>query len=357
MAETEVKCVSELYAETEHERVTLWSEPRANYRGIIAIHSTALGPALGGTRLRNYESDQAASLDALRLSQDMSYKNALAGIPFGGGKAVVIVNAEIIDRERLFRAHGRFVESLRGRFITAEDVGTRPTDMEFVNLETEHVAGLPKRSGDPSPMTARGVFRSLQACAKHRWGSDSLLGRTVAIQGCGSTGYHLAQELYRAGARLIAADVNESAARAVVRDFDAEIVSAQDIIEVAADVFAPCALGGVLNDETIPRLRVEIVAGSANNQLLEDKHGDQLASAGILCAPDFVANAGGVINGSRELLGWDRGTAMDKIDKLYDRVMSILEAACNSGEAPFRVAKRMAQRIISESKAGRSLTN
>lgn len=344
--ETVVKCISELYAEAEHERVTLWTDPSCGYRGIIAIHSTVLGPALGGTRLWNYDSDQAASLDALRLSRAMSYKNALAGIPFGGGKAVIIGDSAVGEREQLFRAHGRFVESLKGRFVTAEDVGTRPEDMNYVNQETAYVAGLPGRSGDPSPMTARGVFRALQACANHRWGSDSLSGRCVAIQGCGSTGYHLAKQLHHDGASLIATDVNDVALRQVVNQFDARPVPPDEIFEVEADIFAPCALGGILNDETIPRLRVEIIAGSANNQLLEDRHGDCLKSADILYAPDFAANAGGVINGCRELIGWDENTALMNIDLLYDRMRAVLQAAAAVDEPPIRVANRMAQQII-----------
>jgi leucine dehydrogenase len=338
--------VCELFAEAEHERVVLWSDPNSAYRGIIAIHSTALGPALGGTRFRNYQSDHAASVDALLLSRAMSYKNAMAEIPFGGGKAVIIGNAESCNREQTFRAHGRFIESLGGKFITGEDVGTRPADMNYVSQETRYVAGLPERSGDPSPMTARGVFRSLQACARHRWGCDSVTGRTVAIQGCGSTGYHLAGEVHRAGAKVIATDVNEAALERVVQDFGAVAVSPADIFAVEADVFAPCALGGVLNDETIPRLKVEIVVGSANNQLLDDAQGERLAQLQILYAPDFVANAGGVINGCRELLGWDEKAALHKVDKLYDRMTTVLNTATAKSTPPFKVASEIAQSLI-----------
>jgi len=338
--------VCELFASAEHERVVLWSDPNSAYRGIIAIHSTTLGPALGGTRFRNYETDQAASVDALRLSRAMSYKNAMAEIPFGGGKAVIIGNAETCNREQTFRAHGRFVESLGGLFITGEDVGTRPADMNYVSQETRYVAGLPGRSGDPSPMTAHGVFRSMQACARHRWGCDSVAGRTVAIQGCGSTGYHLAREVHRAGAKVIATDVSATALERVVEEFDAVPVSPAEIFAVAADVFAPCALGGVLDDETIRQLKVEIVVGSANNQLLSDAQGDSLAQLNILYAPDFVANAGGVINGCRELLGWDEKAAANKVDKLYDRMTTVLNTAAAAGEPPFKVANQMAQALI-----------
>jgi leucine dehydrogenase len=354
--ETSSHNVCELFASAEHEHVVLWSDPNSAYRGIIAVHSTALGPALGGTRFRNYENDRAASVDALRLSRAMSYKNALAEIPFGGGKAVIIGNADTCNREQTFRAHGRFVESLGGMFITGEDVGTRPSDMNYVSQETRFVAGLPGRSGDPSPMTARGVFRSLQACARHRWGCDSMAGRTVAIQGCGSTGYHLAREVQRAGAKVIATDVNPAALERVVQDFAAAPVSPEDIFAVAADVFAPCALGGILNDETIRQLKVEIVVGSANNQLLDDAQGEALAQLEILYAPDFVANAGGVINGCRELLGWDEPAAVNKVDKLYDRMTNVLQTAAAKGEPPFKVANQMAQALIAAKQSARSVS-
>jgi leucine dehydrogenase len=344
--------ICELYAEAEHERVVLWSDESSNYRGIIAIHSTALGPAVGGTRFWHYANDEEASRDALRLSKGMSYKNALAGLPFGGGKAVIIGDNKTSDRERIFRAHGRFVESLRGSFITAEDVGTRPSDMEYVALETKHVAGLPGRSGDPSPVTARGVFRALQACAEHRWGSAELTGRTVAIQGCGSTGYHLAQELHQAGASLIAADIDPGRVARLVREFNAKPVATEEIFSAPADIFSPCALGGILNDETIPQLQAEIVVGSANNQLLESRHGDVLSEIGILYAPDYVANAGGMINGCRELLGWDTADAMLKVQELYGTMLELLNQAKAEGTPPFRKADQMAEQRLSAARAG-----
>src|SRR4030095_15194848 len=225
----------------------------------------------------------------------MSYKNAMAGLPFGGGKAVIIGDNRTVDPEQIFRAHGRFVESFAGSLITAEDIGTTPADMEFVRLETNHVAGLLSKSGDPSPVTAYGVFRALQASVRHRWGDDELIGRTVAIQGCGSTGYHLAKELHAAGARLIVADIDPQRVARVVQELQALAVSPDEIVNSDADIFAACAFGGIINAQTIDKLRVEIVVGSANNQLLAAKHGDALAELGILYAPDYVANAGGVI--------------------------------------------------------------
>jgi leucine dehydrogenase len=346
--------ICELYAQSEHEQVALWSDPAGAYRGIIAIHSTALGPAVGGARFWNYASDQEAGLDALRLSRGMTYKNALAGLPFGGGKSVIIGDNRTPDRERVFRAHGRFVESLGGRYITAEDVGTSPADMEYVRMETRHVAGLAGGSGDPSPVTARGVLRAMQAAARHRWGADDLHGLTVALQGCGNTGYHLAKELRARGAKLVAADVDEARVRRVVGEFGASWVAPDEIFGVEADVFAPCALGGVINDETLARLRVGIVAGSANNQLREERHGDALEELGVTYAPDYVANAGGIINGCRELLGWGVEQTMSKVNAIYDTTLSILGQAKATGAPAHRVADRLAEERLSGNLQGAS---
>jgi leucine dehydrogenase len=339
-----------IYADAEHEKVVLSSDPSSNYRGIIAIHSTALGPAVGGTRIWNYPSDEAATLDALRLSRAMSYKNALAGLPFGGGKAVIIGNNMTIDREQVFRAHGRFVDSLGGRFITAQDVGTSADDMDYVRMETPYVAGLASRTGDPSPMTAYGVFRALQASAKHRWGSLELTKRTIAIQGCGKTGYELAKRLHEAGAKLLVSDLDAGRIEKVVDDFGATAVAPEQILGVQADIFAPCALGGIINDETIAQLKVEIVVGSANNQLLEDRHGEALHKIGILYVPDYLANAGGVIHGCRELLGWSEKQTKQHVDRIYDTLIDILESA-GSETPPFRVANQLAERKLLVNKA------
>ena len=340
------KNICELYAEAEHEKVVLWCDPASNYRGIIAIHSTALGPAVGGTRFWNYECDKVASLDALRLSRAMSYKNALAGLPFGGGKSVIIGDQQHCDREEIFRAHGRFIESLNGRYITAEDIGTTPADMAMVRQETTYVAGLPGRSGNPSPKTAFGVFRAMQACAKRRWGGTDLAGRTVAIQGCGSTGFHLAENLHAAGAHLVISDVNPMRAQSVADQFAVTIVDHDEIFGVEADVFAPCAMGGVINEATIPQLKVEIVVGSANNQLLDDSAGEALARRGILYAPDCVANSGGIINGCRELLGWGEADAAQKISEIYDRMLSLFDLAESEGVPPFKAAECLARKLI-----------
>ncbi|MDQ3082769.1 MAG: NAD-binding protein [Gemmatimonadota bacterium] len=333
-------------SEMGHEEVVMASDPSCGYRGIIAVHSTALGPALGGTRFWNYESDEAAITDALRLSRGMTYKNAVAGLDLGGGKSVILGDNRTSNRESIFRAHGRFVESLGGRYITAEDVGTGTADMDFVHMETDHVAGLKAKSGDPSPVTAHGVFRSIQASAKHRWGSDDLTGKVVAIQGCGNVGRYLADELHEAGARLIVSDIDPERTARVARDTGAEIVHGDDIYRAKADIFAPCALGGIINDETIPMLTVAIVSGGANNQLLEPRHGDVLEERGIQYAPDYVANAGGVINVFGEVAGWDSERALRKADEIYDTILKVFEIAASEGIPSYVAADRLAERRL-----------
>jgi leucine dehydrogenase len=276
----------------------------------------------------------------------MTYKNAVAGLNLGGGKAVIIGDNKTLGREMLFRAHGRFVESLGGRYITAEDVGTSTADMDFVHMETDYVAGLTDRSGDPSPVTARGVFRAIQASAKWRWDDDDLTNRSVAVQGCGHVGYYLAQELHTAGARLIVTDIDPERVKRVVSEFGARAVRPDDIYCVEADIFAPCALGGIINDKTIPQLRVEIVAGAANNQLLEDRHGDALEAREILYAPDYVANAGGVINVYSEIAGWDAARSLRKADEIYETVLSVFEIARQDAIPSYHAADRLAERRV-----------
>ncbi len=333
-------------AEMGHEEVVVASDPSCGYRGIIAVHSTALGPALGGTRFWNYESDDAALTDALRLSRGMTYKNAVAGLDLGGGKSVIIGDNRTRDRESIFRAHGRFVQSLGGRYITAEDVGTGTADMDFVHRETDHVAGLKHKSGDPSPVTAHGVFRSIQASAKQRWGSDDLAGKVVSLQGCGHVGRYLATELHEAGAKLIVSDIDSERAAQVARDTGARVVEGDEIYSADADIFAPCALGGIVNDDTLPMLKVEIIAGGANNQLLEERHGDMLEDRGMLYAPDYVANAGGVINVFGEVAGWDGDRALRKADDIYDTILSVYEIAKSDGIPTYEAADRLAERRL-----------
>jgi len=331
---------------TDHEQVLIGRDEATGYHGIIAIHSTALGPAVGGTRFWNYDTEEEALTDALRLSRGMTYKTALAGLPLGGGKSIIIGNQATSDREALLRMHGRFVETLQGRYITAEDVGTSPADMAIVRLETKHVAGLLERSGDPSPVTARGVFRAIQASSRFVRDTDDLSGLTVALQGCGHVGYNLAKLLHQAGAKLIVTDVNRASVSRLVDEFGAGTVQPSDIFGVPADIFAPCALGGVINDETIPKLKVRIVAGAANNQLLEERHGAMLRERDILYAPDYVANAGGVFNGCMELLGWDAEHALRKVDAIYETILSIFESAQAEGITTNKAADQLAEQRL-----------
>jgi len=338
--------ILDMLAEMGHEQVMLCSDPGCGYRGIIAVHSTKLGPALGGTRFWTYASDEEAITDALRLSRGMTYKNAVAGLHLGGGKSIIIGDNKTKDRENIFRAHGRFVESLGGRYITAEDVGTSTKDMDFVHMETGHVAGLAGKSGDPSPVTAHGVFRAVQASANRRWGSDSLEGKRVSIQGCGNVGRFLAQELHAAGARLIVSDIDPAKTARVVQLTGATVVEGDAIYSAAADIFSPCALGGIINDQTIPLLKVEVVAGGANNQLLEERHGNALEAKGILYAPDYVANAGGVINVYGEVAGWDAQRALDKADDIYDTVLRVFELAEAHKIPTYEAADRVAEQRL-----------
>jgi leucine dehydrogenase len=327
-----------------YERVVLGSDEAAGYRGIVVVHSTALGPAVGGTRYWSYETEDHAITDALRLARGMTYKNALAGLPFGGGKSIIMRDGQARDREQLFRAHGRMVNSLAGKYFTAEDVGTSPDDMEYVLKETSYVGGLQGRSGDPSPHTARGVFRAMQATAKHKWGSDDLAGKTVAIQGCGHVGYFVAGELARAGAKLIVTDVDAAKVKRAVDVHGASRVTPEEIYSAAADIFAPCALGGVLNDQTIPQLKAALVVGGANNQLLEPRHGDLLEQRGIVYAPDYATNAGGVINGCcREMLGWDVEKTLAKTDAIYETLLKIFTLAEQEKIPTYQAADRLAE--------------
>jgi leucine dehydrogenase len=330
----------------QHEQLVLCHEPSCGYFGIIAIHDTTLGPALGGTRFWNYPSTDAAITDALRLARGMSYKSAVAGLNLGGGKAVIVGDNKRTDREALFRAHGRFVESLKGRYITAEDVGTSPTDMEYVRMETRHVAGLHGHSGDPSPVTAYGVYVGMKASAKVRWGSDSLAGKRVLVQGCGNVARSLAEYLHKEGAKLTVTDIDQEKVKRVVEATGATAVAPDAIYDVPADIYSPNALGATVNDDTLKRLKVEIIAGGANNQLAEERHGEQLEKQGLLYAPDYVINGGGVINVYGEIMGWDHDRAKRKAAQIYDTLLNIFATAKAEGIPTFRAADRVAEARI-----------
>jgi leucine dehydrogenase len=333
-------------AEYEHEQVSFFYEPSCGYRGIIAIHDTTLGPALGGTRFWNYQSDEEALVDALRLSRGMTYKAAVAGLNLGGGKSVILGDNKTTKREPIFRAHGRHVESLGGRYITAEDVGTSTADMEFIRVETEHVTGLLGKSGDPSPVTAYGVYRGIKACAQVRYGSDSLAGKTVVVQGVGHVGYFVCKLLFEEGARLIVTDIDPQRVKKVVQDFQATAVSSDEIYRQQADIFAPCALGAIINDDTLKVLKVDIIAGAANNQLAEDRHGNQLEAQGMLYAPDYVINGGGLINVNAELHGWTLERARNKAGEIYDTILAVFDIAKEEGIPSYQAADRLAEQRI-----------
>ena len=329
-----------------HEQVLLSHDPSCGYFGIIAIHDTTLGPALGGTRFWQYASTDEAITDALRLARGMTYKSAVAGINLGGGKSVIIGDNKRADREPLFRAHGRFIETLGGRYITAEDIGTSPADMEYIKLETDHVAGLLGLSGDPSPVTGYGVYVGMKAAARERWSSDSLAGKSVAVQGAGKVAYYLMQQLHAEGAKIIVTDLDAEKVRRAVQEFGALPVSPDVIYDQTVDIFSPNALGATINDGTLPRLKVQVIAGGANNQLAEDRHGDELEKRKILYAPDYVINGGGVINVYGELHRWPVERAKKKAGEIYETLLRIFEIARRERIPTYRAADRLAEQRI-----------
>ena len=319
-------------------------------RAIVAIHDSRLGPALGGCRFIEYDTAEAAYIDALRLARGMTYKAALAGLPHGGGKSVIIRPKQHFDRVALFKAFGRFIEDLRGHYITAEDSGTGLEDMEIVRTQTKHVTGIDPShggSGDPSPFTALGVRRGIEACVKFKLGKPDLMGVHIAVQGVGHVGYHLCKELHASGARLTVADVDPHKSERAAREFGAAVTAIDKVAEVDCDVFAPCALGAGINDTTVPHLRAKIVAGAANNQLAEPRHGDDLHARGILYAPDYAINAGGLVNVAQEAKGYDAKAARDKTLKIYDTIMDICERGKRLNAPTYKVAD-----ILVEEKLG-----
>lgn len=332
-----------------HEEVVFGYDPASGLRTIIAIHSSALGPALGGTRFYPYASEEEALQDVLRLSKGMTYKSAAAGLDLGGGKAVIIGDPSSMKTERLLRAYGNIIDSLGGRYITAEDVGTTPADMAMVSRETQWVAGLPSElggSGDPSPATARGVMNAMRAVAEHLWGSDELSGRTVAVQGVGKVGSSLVARLTKTGAATVITDVDQIAAERVAAEHGSEVVGLDEIYDVDCDIFSPCALGASLNERTIPRLRCAAIVGAANNQLATDEDADRLVARDILYAPDFVVNAGGIINVAVGIGSYDVRRAATAIDNIQIAVSDVLATADEYGINPHRAAVRVAEERI-----------
>ncbi len=325
--------------------VVPFEDPTSGARGAIVLHSTILGPAAGGCRLTRYPSDADAVTDALRLAEGMTLKNALADLPFGGGKAVIRMPAGPFDRKKLFQAVGRAVEELGGRYITAEDVGTGVADMITVAGETRYVAGLPAASGevggDPSPWTALGVLAAMRVAVRHRLGAG-LSDVTVAVQGTGHVGAALCELLHEAGARLIVSEPRSEIASRIAVRFGAMVMGSAALLDAPADVFAPCALGGAINEASIARLRMPVVCGAANNQLTSPEMGARLADRGILYTPDFLVNAGGIINVAAEYLGWSQVMVKQRIDAIGPRTAEVLNRADAQGVLPERAARDLA---------------
>jgi leucine dehydrogenase len=329
-----------------HEEVIFCHEKSVGLKAIIAIHNTSLGPALGGTRMWNYKTEEEALVDVLRLSKGMTYKAAAAGLNLGGGKAVIIGDPKTQKTESLFRAFGQFVNSLNGKYITAEDVNTCEQDMEYIFMETPWVTGIPKSlggSGDPSPYTAHGVLMGVRAVAKEKLNVDNVKGLTIAVQGLGNVGSNLVKYLVEEGARVKVADIDAQKVKNFVDRYGVEAVSSEEIITTECDILAPCALGAVFNDLTVGQLKCKMIAGGANNQLAEPRHGEALREMGILYAPDYVCNAGGLMNVFVELEGYSSDRAFDKTKKVYDNLMRVFKIAKEENIATHIAADRLAE--------------
>lgn len=340
----------------DHEEVLFCFDRPTGLRAIIAIHDTTLGPALGGTRMWPYASEAEALQDVLRLSRGMTYKSALAGLDLGGGKAVIIGDARTQKTEAMFRRFGQFVHSLNGRYITAEDVGMSTTEMVNIRKETPHVAGLPMEmggSGDPSPVTAYGVYCGMKAAARTAYGSDSLKGRTVAVQGAGNVGRALVEYLVKEGAEVLLTDIHADKLATIKAELPAvQIVEPDAIYDAAMDIYSPCALGATVNDDTLKRLKCSVIAGAANNQLADEAaHGKALMEKGILYAPDFLINAGGIINCAWERKGYNATAAMKQTEAIYDTALRIFKASAELGIPTYLAANQAAEDRISSMRA------
>ncbi len=337
--------------EYDFEQLIFCQDRSTGLKAIIGIHDTTLGPALGGTRIWDYESEDDAITDVLRLSVGMTLKNSAAGLNLGGGKAVIIGDPSTIKSEELFRTFGRYIESLGGRYITAEDMNSTTQDMAYINQETDYVVGLEGKSGNPSPVTAFGVYRGILAAANEVYGSKDLTGKVVAVQGLGSVGYSLCEHLHKAGAKLYVTDIRKESIDRVVNDMGATPVDPDEIYSVDCDIFSPCAMGAIINDFTVDKLKCKIVAGSANNQLADDKHGKMLKDKEILYIPDFVINSGGVINVYEEIKGYDKERAMSRASQIYDAVKKVIGISKRDDIPTSEAAERMAkERIAAMSK-------
>jgi leucine dehydrogenase len=341
----------------DYEQLVFCQDEVSGLKAIIAIHDTTLGPALGGTRMWTYDSEEAAIEDALRLARGMTYKNAAAGLNLGGGKTVIIGDPRKDKNEEMFRAFGRYIQGLNGRYITAEDVGTTVADMDLIHEETDYVTGISPAfgsSGNPSPVTAYGVYRGMKAAAKAAFGTDSLEGKTIAVQGVGNVAYNMCKHLHEEGANLIVTDIHKESVDRAVNDFGAKAVDPSEIYSVDCDIFAPCALGAIINDETISQIKAKVIAGAANNQLKETRHGDAIHEMGIVYAPDYVINAGGVINVADELYGYNSERAMKKVEQVYNNVERVIEIAKRDNVPTYVAADKMAEERIEKMRRSRS---
>jgi leucine dehydrogenase len=327
-----------------HEQVLFCQDRATGLKAIIAVHNTKLGPALGGTRMWQYNNEEEAITDVLRLSRGMTYKNSISGLDLGGGKAVIIGDSRSQKNEALFRRFGQFVNSLSGKYITAEDVGISPQDMVWVNKETNYVAGLPSKSGDPSPVTAYGVYVGMKACAKEQFGSDSLKDKKIGVQGVGHVGQYLIQHLKEEGAEIFVTDIHEPTLKEVAKNFGAKVVGLDAIYDLDMDIYAPCALGATVNDETLERLKCSIIAGAANNQLKNEViHGKRVMEKGIIYAPDYMINAGGVINCFAEVDSQTANWAMKKAGEIYDTTMNIIKGSKAQNIPTYAIANKLAE--------------
>ncbi|PKV67118.1 Glu/Leu/Phe/Val family dehydrogenase [Pontibacter ramchanderi] len=337
-------------SEYNHEKVVFCHDHETGLKAIIGIHNTVLGPALGGTRMWSYASEAEALDDVLRLSRGMTYKAAISGLNLGGGKAVIIGDAKKDKSEALMRRYGRFVKNLNGAYITAEDVGTTTKDMEYIKMETDHVAGLPEAmggSGDPSPVTAYGTYMGMKAAAKRAYGSDSLEGKKISVQGVGHVGGYLVELLAKENAQVFITDIYEDRLRDISSKYKAKVVGMDEIYDLDVDIYSPCALGGTVNSDTINRLKCRVIAGSANNQLRDETlHGSELVKKGILYAPDFLINAGGLINVYSELQGYNRESAYAQTERIYGYTLDIFDLAEKEGIHTQLAATKMAEQRI-----------
>lgn len=341
--------VIERMSKYNHEQLLFCNDNATGLKAIIAVHNTTLGPALGGTRMWAYNNELEALTDVLRLSRGMTYKNSISGLNLGGGKAVIIGNARTDKSEALMRRFGKFVNSLAGKYITAEDVGISTADMSWVNMETNHVVGLPGKSGDPSPVTAYGVYMGMKAAAKLQFGSDSLAGKKVAVQGVGHVGEYLVKHLAKENAEIFISDIHEETLTHVSKKYGAKVVGLNDIYTIDMDIYAPCALGATVNDETLAQLKCSIIAGAANNQLKDELiHGEIVRDKGIMYIPDFMINAGGVINCYAEVKGFSAEWAMSKAEEIYNRTISIVNRSKENQVPTYKIANTMAEERIAE---------